>query len=816
MRTLDLNGTWKFKAIDQHGALPRGAQRAFQWMTGTVPGTVHTDLMAEGVIPDPFFRMNENDVRWVENPSWIYRREFHVLPDLLAEEEIALVCEGIDTYASICINGRPAGETANMFVEHRFDVKRLLHVGKNTIEVTFTSPGVRSKSLEKAHQPLRVALQPHRVYVRKAQYSFGWDWGPTLTTSGIWRAIGLQAWSGGRLHDPFARVVSVGKRGAVVELSVEVDRRAMQRMEVEVRVAGHGFSLEKTIPLRGRNAPLRVLIPDPKLWWPNGYGGQPLYTAAFVLRAGGKELDRIERSFGVRTIHLVQQREGKGKSFIIEVNKTPVYCKGADWIPADSFLPRVTEEKYEKLLTMAREAHMTMIRVWGGGIYEQDAFYEACDRFGLMVWQDFMFACGEYPQEPWFLAQVKEEAEKVVKRLRNHPSLVVWCGNNECEWLFCTENPGKTADDMRGAAIFRDILPSVVSQLDGTRIYWRSSPFGDGSPNDESNGTHHQWKVWSDWKDYGEYTNDSARFIAEFGFQAPPDPRTFAEAMLPTDLSPQSPVMEHHNKQVEGQERLFRFQAAHYRVASDWEEFILKCQFVQAEALKTAVEHWRQRKFATSGSLFWQLNDCWPVSSWAVIDSALRPKAGYYYAKRFFAPLLVMFHAAGEGYEVRVVNDLLKPVSGTLKISRRSFTGRTVWKRETPCRIPANSASTGAIVRERDLVGLVNEDEYLHAVLFVKGKSVAENRMFFAEPRCSHFPAVTPKVTIAQKAEGMFAITLHADAFVKNLRLSLSGGEAMFEDNYFDLDPGERKTVLCRTDEDIRLVRSHLILRPVQ
>ncbi|HMD13440.1 MAG TPA: glycoside hydrolase family 2 protein, partial [Bacteroidota bacterium] len=331
-----------------------------------------------------------------------------------------------------------------------------------------------------------------------------------------------------------------------------------------------------------------------------------------------------------------------------------------------------------------------MIRVWGGGIYEQDIFYNLCDQMGLMVWQDFMYACGEYPQVGWFLRQAKIEAEQVVKRLRNHPSIVLWCGNNECEWLFCTENPDKTPDDMTGSKIFRKILPEICNAFDGSRPYWRSSPFGKDFPNAESNGNHHQWMVWSYWKDYKEYEKDQARFITEFGFQAPANRRTFEEMTVPDDRQPQSPVMEHHNKQVEGTERLLRFQAAHYRLSTSFDGFIYKGQLVQADALKCAVEHWRRRKFLTSGSLFWQLNDCWPVSSWSVVDSSLQPKAGYYAAKRFFAPVLLSFKQTDKGVEVWVTNDRLERFSGEITVQMKSFQGKSFWKKTLKVSIASN------------------------------------------------------------------------------------------------------------------------------
>ena len=520
-----------------------------------------------------------------------------------------------------------------------------------------------------------------------------------------------------------------------------------------------------------------------------------MYLAVVSLIYEGKVIDRITVPFAIRKVKLVQEKDREGKSFIVEVNGKNIFCKGADWIPGDSFIPRIADSTYETLLHLARNAHMNMIRVWGGGIYEQDTFYDLCDRLGLMVWQDFMFACGEYPGEPWFLTQVKEEAEKAVRRLRNHPSIVIWCGNNECEWLFCTENPGKTVDEMRGARIFREVLPDVCRRLDNTRPYWRSSPFGEGFPNDESNGTHHQWTVWSNWRDYKEYSNDNARFVAEFGFQAMANLKTMEEISLREDRHLQSAVMEHHNKQVEGPERLIRFQAAHYRVNDDLDDFIYKSQLVQAEALKHAVEHWRRRMFRTSGTLFWQLNDCWPVSSWAVVDSALRPKAAYYYAKKFFAPLLVSFKQIPRGVEVWITSDFDRRQAVELSVSVRSFNGGKSSVKARTVSIPPNASRQVMMVDEAIVKSVDSTRQYLHANVLMQGRVVSENRFFFVEPKHLQLPRPAVTFSVTSAGDGELKMVLRASKFVKNVRVEVKGGGVTFSDNYIDIDAGAKGVI---------------------
>lgn len=808
MKRIDLNGEWEVCAVDTYATLPAHAQRTLAWMSAVVPGTIHTDLLRHGIIPDPYYRMNENEVQWVENVQWKYRRTFDVDASILKERWIVLVADGLDTYAAILLNGKKIGSADNMFVHHRFDIKRYVKAGNNTIEILFDSPVARSKALERKHGKLQVALESHRVYVRKAQYSFSWDWGPKLTTSGIWKAISIEAWSGPILRNPVVRTVGLKKKSATIELSVEIEN-CTAPMQVTAKIEGEYFSSEIVKRATSSTLRFRMVIDHPNIWWPNGYGAQPLYSATLSAVDHKGNSTTVKTTFGIRTVELLQEKDKEGKSFVIVVNGEKIFCKGADWIPSDNFLPRIPDSTYERLLTMARDANMNMIRVWGGGIYEQDRFYDLCDRLGLLVWQDFMFACGEYPQTAWFLNSVRDEAAQAVIRLRNHPSLALWCGNNECEWLFCTENPEKTADDMIGAVIFKRLLPDVVGKYDGTRPYWRSSPFGSGFPNGESDGNHHQWQVWSFWKDFHEYEKTNARFVTEFGFQAPATLPTWVECTEPGDRHPQHRVIEHHNKQVEGQERLFRFQAAHYVVGRDFSDFVYRGQLVQANALKSAVEHWRRRKFNTAGALFWQLNDCWPVSSWAVIDSALRPKAAYYYAKRFFAPVLVSLKRKEGKVEVWGINDTVNPVQCTLSAGVKSFSGEYMNGHEKDLLLKPNSSRLIAEIPISIGRELGKEDSYVVARFMQDDTAISENRLFFDEPKHLLFPPPEISSSVRMTGSNTAQVTLRAGKFAKDVCLSFEGVDAEPDDNFFDIDAGESKTVMCRIPE----LRSDLATR---
>jgi len=795
IKSINLNGSWQFRAVDRYRTLPPKFRSVTRWMKGRVPGTVHTDLLANKKIPDPFYRLNESEVQWIDSQQWQYRRDFRMPRHFLKSRRIELVAEGLDTYAAISVNGKRIGATSNMFIGHRLDLTGRLHTGKNRIEIFFDAPEIRSKRIEQKHGKLNVSHGHHRIYVRKAQYSFGWDWGPKLTTSGIWRGISIEAIQDGRMDHPFVKVISTDDREAVLEVSVDIQRHLDEPLALRTTILGEHCTLTRFREVSKNREGFRIRIPDPELWWPNGSGGQPMYTALLSLSARDREVHRLEVPFAIRTIRLLEKRDREGKTFIVEVNGVRIFCKGADWIPCDTFLPRIAETTYMKLLTMARDAHMNMIRVWGGGIYEQDIFYEFCDRFGLMVWQDFMYACGEYPEESWFLKVARTEAESVVRRLRNHPSIVLWCGNNECEWMFCTEHPGKTPDDMKGAEIFRKILRQVCREQDGTRPYWRSSPFGSGFPNAESNGNHHQWTVWSAWKDYHDYERDSARFVSEFGFQAAATLKTMKEVILASDRHIQSAVMEHHNKQIEGTERLIRFQAAHYRVGESFDRFVYKSQLVQAEALKCGVEHWRRRKFLTAGTLFWQLNDCWPVSSWAVIDSGLRPKAAYYFAKRFYAPVLVSFKRVKGGIEIWITSDLPEPITPHLVLTLRSFGGKPVWNKTLRSALRANSSRSVYMIRRASITGVDPSTHYLHAVVRDNGTTVAENRLFFAEPKHLRLPRARVSGTVRKTRNGLMELRLHSNKFAKSVCATIDDDDTTLSDNFVDIDPGETVSI---------------------
>ncbi|MEK7728707.1 MAG: glycoside hydrolase family 2 protein, partial [candidate division KSB1 bacterium] len=518
-----------------------------------------------------------------------------------------------------------------------------------------------------------------------------------------------------------------------------------------------------------------------------------------VLASGAIEIvEEGTARFGIRKLELLREKDAGGESFIFCINDVRVFCKGANWIPSDSFVPRVSNEKYQTLLTMARGAHMNMLRVWGGGIYERGNFYELCDELGILVWQDFMFACGAYPEYPKFIANVRLEVSSVIKQLRNHPCIVLWCGNNENEWLWNMETR-RSSREMPGVSLFEKIIPEICAEYDSTRPYWQSSPFGGEDSNNEKEGDRHQWNIWSNWADPATVAKDRGRFLSEFGFQAPACLDTWKKFLADQDLWPQSPVFEHHNKQVEGSERLHRFLAGYVKTPRDFDDFIYKTQIVQAEALKTMVEHWRREKFHTAGTLFWQLNDCWPVSSWAVIDSELQPKAAYWYARRFFAPVLLSFKPAAKFVEIWATNDTLATLEAELAFEVLCFSGKISFARREPVFIPANTSLRLVALAVDELLELNPRQQYLRGRLIENGHGVAENRYFFR--RFKHLELENP--TLDCKLEkidgGDWRVKVKTDRFVKDLALLSPSFGVILADNFFDLEAEGEATIAIKS-----------------
>ncbi|MFJ4328986.1 glycoside hydrolase family 2 protein [Streptomyces tricolor] len=643
-------------------------------LEATVPGCVHTDLLTAGVIPDPFLGRNETDVAWVGRRAWTYVRD---LGHDSAHERTDLVFDGLDTAAYITLGGRPVGRTRNMHRRYRFDVTG--RTGR--LEIRFASAydeaaAVRAVTGERPN----VYPEPSQ-YIRKMACNFGWDWGPTLVTAGIWRPVRLEHWSTARIAH-VRPLVTVAEGTGRVEVRLVVERTAQGRgrtLRAEARVAGARAEAE----LDGDEAVLHLEVPDARLWWPRGYGEQPLYDLRLTLSdEEGGPLDTWHRRIGFRTVELDRSADEHGTGFTLVVNGVRIFARGVNWIPDDAFPSRVTPERYRTRLTRAAEANVDLVRVWGGGIYEDDAFYDVCDELGLMVWQDFLFACAAYPEEQPLRGEIEAEARDNVVRLMPHPSLVLWNGNNENLWGFRDwEWEAPLAGDSWGEGYYLGLLPRIVAELDPTRPYTAGSPWSgswDHHPNDPAHGTHHSWEVWNR-QDYAEYRASVPRFVAEFGWQAPPALATLRRALPGERLAPDSPGMLHHQKAEDGNGKLDRGVARHFPLPEDdFDRWHYLTQLVQARAVAAGIEHWRSHWPVCAGTVVWQLNDCWPVTSWAAIDGDGRLKPLYHELRRVYADRLLTLQPGAGGLVLAAVNQSAEPWRTTVTLRRTGADGTTV------------------------------------------------------------------------------------------------------------------------------------------
>jgi len=811
-KIIDLNGEWEFKVCSESFIPDELKRKLFNWQVAFVPGVVHLDLLRSGLIPDPFFETNENLVQWVDKVDWVYRKRFIVDFDSSDFHSVKLTFEGLDTVGTVKLNGLEIGSFENMFISYSFDVKGNLNQGENEVEVVFKAPTFVAKELENKYGNLLVELASHRVYLRKAQYSFGWDWGPILTTSGIWKPVYIEFLKFARIKNVWFKTVSISSSKADIFTEIEIEKFTGDDIDLVLTVLSEGEKIyERKFVQKGgdRVRGHRFEIYEPRLWFPSGYGEQALYNAVVEIFKGGELIDRVEKKFGIRTVRLIQEKDEDGESFIFEVNGEKIFCKGANWIPADSFLPRVRKDDYDKLLEMAKEANLNMLRVWGGGIYEDDYFYEKCDELGIMIWQDFMFACASYPEFQEFIENVKNEAIQVVKRLRNHPSIVIWCGNNENEWIW-VDKTGKSPDEMPGASIFNEILPSVCDSYDGTRPYWRSSPWGKNYPNSETDGNHHQWKVWSGWLDYKNYEFVRARFITEFGFQSPPHVKTLNEVIKPENRDFNSPSIHHRNKQVEGIERLFRFLIAHHKVVSDFEELIYRMQLNQAEAIKFAVENWRVRKFKTSGTIFWQWNDPWPVISWSAIDYKRRPKALYFFAKKFFSPVLLVIKKVEDRAQIFIVNDLLNPISCGVIIKTMTTRGEVKFFSKFNASVRGNDVALALDVPLSELKVEDFKTDYIYAKLEVDGSVIAENSLYLTEPKFLKLKNPGLRYKLIKSDEETLTLRITSSGLAKSVFINFENGDDIWlSDNFFDVHPSATVEIKVKSNKSVaELLRS--------
>lgn len=783
-----LNGKW----------LIRDNEGEFEF-EGNVPGTVQQDLVDLALIPHPYKGLNEDIIIKLEPKDWMYERTFEFDESLSEDEELDLVFEGIDTLADIYLNDIHIGSTENMFLQYRFDIKDIVNTGKNKIKVVIKSPINIPKALEKNYGVLGGPEESARGYIRKAQYSYGWDWGARIATSGIWKSVYIEKYKKARLYGSTAYLEDL--TGKVKIDGFIASNRVLDSEELFVDIFVNG---EKIIEL-----PVTKLydeykfsgvftLSDLKLWFPRDLGTPYLYDFSFVLKdKNDEELYREDKRIGLRTVRVIQEKDAEGRTFIFEINGEKIFVKGANWIPSDNILTWLKDEDYEKLIKMAYDANMNMLRIWGGGIYEREKFYELCDELGIMVWQDFMFACLEYPDHlDWFRKLANEEVKMMVRNLRHHPSIVLWCGNNENNWGFDEwGNMTRKVDGYNlGNRLYLLDFPKICAQEDPSRMYWVSSPYGGETANSPKEGDRHVWNVWSMWQDYENYLHDTGRFISEFGFQGAPHWKTVEFFANEDEREIFHPVMIKHNKQIEGQERVMRFINGRFGAIEDFEKFVYLSQLNQAEAIKLGVEHWRSRKYLTAGTLYWQLNDSWPVVSWSCIDYFKRPKALYYYTKNFYSPVLpvMKFNKLTSDLGLKVVNDLRETLNIDIKFELYSFIGEKLFEKEYKTITGADSVTNIDTIKLHDY-DLKNTVAYLYVT--TENGSIYRNYMVF--DRFRNLNLQDPELKVEKNKEELI-ITCKKPAF--GVRI-LSENDEKLEDNFFFLKPDEIKKLLLEDNE---------------
>ncbi|MCH5328749.1 MAG: glycoside hydrolase family 2 protein [Coprobacter sp.] len=797
--------------------------RSSIWYPAEVPGTVHTDLMRNELIEDPFFRLNERAVQWVDKEDWMYETTFGAEASEVQASNQWLVFNGLDTYADVYLNDSLILRADNMFRTWRCDVKGLLREGDNRLAVCFHSPvkvdlpkydswPYRCSAGNDQSQNGGVFDKALSVFARKAGYHYGWDWGPRLVTSGIWRDVELLTWNGFRIDNVqyIQREVSASKAALSTVMEIVADA-GLPDAEVTVTADGRPVASQRVALREGMNrVRLDYTVLRPRLWWSNGLGEPYLYRFAAALSVAGEPADCVETRLGLRSLRLVSEPDREGRCLYFELNGKPVFMKGADMIPLDNFLPRVTRERYEKHVLDAKAVNMNMLRVWGGGVYEDDCFYDLCDENGILVWQDFMFACSTYPADEAFVANVRQEAVDNVKRLRNHACLAVWCGNNECQdvfygWGGALKYYRRMGVDSLATSHFRrlyfDCLPDVVERYGGGTAYRPSSPYAFADTvSDGIHGDAHYWGVWHGRDSIGHYNVKRARFFSEYGFQSFPEFESVKlYAPQERDWRIGSEVMMSHQRAGEHANNLIReYMEQEFRVPEDFPSFLYVGMLLQGDAIKTAIESHRRQMPFCMGTLVWQHNDCWPVASWSGRDYYGRWKAQHYFSRAAYDDVLVSPVVMNDTLTVSIVSDRRRAAKGEFVLEAMRLDGRVIARQSLRYTAPPLSSKVVFCSPVRDLTGTCDRGDVIFRVTYeTEGRVYANVGYATRQKRMNYTP---PRIETDMVAAGDgYDVTLHSDIFARGVFLSIAGIDNFFSDNYFDLLPEVPRTIHVST-----------------
>lgn len=812
----NLHEGWKFRQA-----------RLTNWYPATVPGVVHTDLLQNKIIEDPFFRLNERGLQWIDKEDWVYETCFTLAADMMRKENMELVFEGLDTYADVYLNDECILKANNMFRRWSIPVRQYIREENNILKVYFHSP-VKIDVPKWDALPYQYPASNDQsengglfnkkisIFARKAGYHYGWDWGPRLVTSGIWRPVYIRAWSDLRINDVFIEQKEVGAGRAVIAGHVELDAdKDMDGVLVTITDEATGRVLgEWQADLkRGTNrVTVDFVLHKPKLWWSNGLGEPFLYRFRTDIIAGGELLDSKTERVGIRSLKVVHQPDKDGHTFYIELNGRPVFAKGANYIPLDNFLPRVTPENYKRTILDAAGVNMNMLRVWGGGIYENDVFYDLCDEHGIMIWQDFMFACSMYPAEGALLDNIHQEAVDNVKRLRNHACIALWCGNNECQdawlgwgWKREIERQNKEYADKIWAQYrqqYHVTLPGVVREYAPGTFYWPSSPFAfEGEMSGTTDGDRQYWSVWHGKAPISDYDSEKSRFFSEYGFQSFPEFESVKRyAPYPEDWDIRSEVMMSHQRGGDHANGLIEtYLLNEYKKPRDFRAFLYMNHVLQGDAIKTAIESHRRQMPYNMGTLFWQHNDCWPVASWASRDYYGRWKAQHYYVRKAYDDILISPVVEGDDLKVYAVSDRLENTSGRLQLQVCQFDGTVVHHWGKSVGISGNDSRVCFSAPLAKLLEGANRGTvYVRVDYTDKSGRVYHNNYCLGKQKDMDYPKVDLQTEV-RSIEGGYEVTVSADKFARAVCLSVADNESVYSDNYFDVQPKSSVQVQVRT-----------------
>ncbi len=801
-----------------------------KWYPAFSPGCVHTDLLNNRLIPDPYVGTNEKDLQWIGEKDWIYQTTFDVDKKTLAMKNIELDFKGLDTYADVSLNGTKILSADNMFREWQVDCKNLLKENGNLLSIHFKN--VFTENLPKYNNaPYRLQSFDNNdqadikinMYSRKAGFHFGWDWGPRLITCGIYKPIFLVAWNDIKLNDVQIIQKDVSSKNAAVYSNMEISSDKNQNATAEVMVNGRVLTRKVIQLVKGNNTvPLNFDLKNPRLWWPNGLGEQYLYRFRYTISSNTE--DSKEYRIGIRSIEVVREKDSTGTSFYLKVNGVPVFAKGANYIPQDNFQNRVTPERYLHIIKSAADANMNILRVWGGGIYENDIFYDLCDKYGILVWQEFMFACGMYPSDEHYIDNIKHEVIDNVKRIRNHACLAIYCGNNENEiswfqwgWkqMYNEDIQKKYEADYK--KIFYEAIPTTLKEVDNTRYYHPSSPSGGFDNFSYNDGDAHYWGVWHGKEPFESFNTNIARFMSEYGFQSYPEMSTIEKFAKPEEIQLHSEVMLAHQrcmadarKDKEYGNRLIQtYMERQFKQPKNFESYVYVSQVLQAEGIKRAILAHRRNMPKCMGTMYWQIDDCWPVASWSSIDYYGNWKALHYYVKRFYEPVIIDQEQKDNALDFYIISDKLEPLQAELKIDVYNFDGTEVYAKSVPVVVEANksriylSIAKDSLIQNQDSTRLV-----VVSSLVSESKVISQNEFYFVKEK--DLALERPHIDIEYyKATDGYTISLKTDKLAKDVFLSIDGN-GFFADNYFDLLPGEKKQIELKTRASIDQLKKNI------